>query len=208
MPRKRAQRSTKPVRDFGLVGGGKDDRGLLSLVPKRERAGAGRISNRKKVRYESGGLANKGGRMATLMGASEYEKAKNVKMQRQTREKPSGGGSDGSFQWSSQGGMGSVQDTNPLSIDTGLSNARSMPTTPATTPPGTSIQSMQQYQQEMSFNPMDPGFSGMPNGMRPPSSRPGGFARRITSQQMVMETSVSCPCGQRFYFQSPKLTYE
>lgn len=35
----------------------------------------------------------------------------------------------------------------PLSIDTGLSNTRSMPTTPASTPPGTSIQSMQQYQQ-------------------------------------------------------------
>jgi protein SOK2 len=57
------------------------------------------------------------------------------------------GSSDGSFQWGSQGGMGGAQGTNPLSIDTGLSNARSMPTTPATTPPGTSIQSMQQYQQ-------------------------------------------------------------
>ncbi|ATZ48797.1 hypothetical protein BCIN_04g00280 [Botrytis cinerea B05.10] len=43
--------------------------------------------------------------------------------------------------------MGNVQGTNPLSIDTGLSNARSMPTTPATTPPGTAVQSMQQYQQ-------------------------------------------------------------
>jgi protein SOK2 len=58
------------------------------------------------------------------------------------------GSSDGSFQWGPQGGMGSAQGTNPLSIDTGLSNARSMPTTPATTPPGASIQSMQQYQQQ------------------------------------------------------------
>ncbi|RAL64376.1 hypothetical protein DID88_001852 [Monilinia fructigena] len=48
--------------------------------------------------------------------------------------------------WPNQS-MGNVQGTNPLSIDTGLSNARSMPTTPATTPPGTSVQSMQQYQQ-------------------------------------------------------------
>lgn len=54
--------------------------------------------------------------------------------------------SDGAFQWGGQG-LGNVQGTNPLSIDTGLSNARSMPTTPATTPPGTSIQGMQQYQQ-------------------------------------------------------------
>ena len=43
--------------------------------------------------------------------------------------------------------MNNVQGSNPLSIDTSLSNARSMPTTPATTPPGTSLQSMQQYQQ-------------------------------------------------------------
>ncbi|KAG9238104.1 hypothetical protein BJ875DRAFT_502263 [Amylocarpus encephaloides] len=59
------------------------------------------------------------------------------------------GNSDGNFQWGAQGGMPSGQGTNPLSIDTGLSNARSMPTTPATTPPGTSIQQgmQQQYQQ-------------------------------------------------------------
>lgn len=57
------------------------------------------------------------------------------------------GSSDGNFQWGPQANIGSVQGTNPLSIDTGLSNARSMPTTPATTPPGAQIQSMQQYQQ-------------------------------------------------------------
>jgi protein SOK2 len=56
------------------------------------------------------------------------------------------GSSDGSFQWGGQS-MTAVQGTNPLAIDTGLSNARSMPTTPATTPPGASIQNMQQYQQ-------------------------------------------------------------
>ncbi|TAQ90684.1 hypothetical protein B7494_g1017 [Chlorociboria aeruginascens] len=56
------------------------------------------------------------------------------------------GSSDGSYQWGSQG-MTNVQGTTSLSIDTSLSNARSMPTTPATTPPGTSIQGMQQFQQ-------------------------------------------------------------
>jgi protein SOK2 len=53
------------------------------------------------------------------------------------------GSQDGNFPWSQQGQM-NPQATNSLSIDTGLSNARSMPTTPATTPPG---QNMQQYQQ-------------------------------------------------------------
>lgn len=56
------------------------------------------------------------------------------------------GTSDGSFQWGGQP-MNNVQGANPLAIDTGLSSTRSMPTTPATTPPGTSIQNMQQYQQ-------------------------------------------------------------
>lgn len=56
------------------------------------------------------------------------------------------GNPDGSYQWSPQG-INTAQGGNPLSIDTGLSNSRSMPTTPASTPPGNSLQSMQQYQQ-------------------------------------------------------------
>ncbi len=48
------------------------------------------------------------------------------------------------FQWPQQGVNG-TQGTNPLPIDTGLSNARSMPATPATTPPGPPLQTMQQY---------------------------------------------------------------
>lgn len=56
------------------------------------------------------------------------------------------GNPDANFQWGPQA-MNNVQGGNPLSIDTGLSNARSMPSTPASTPPGTSLQSMQQYQQ-------------------------------------------------------------
>jgi protein SOK2 len=56
------------------------------------------------------------------------------------------GSSDNSYQWSGQGMAG--QGANPLAIDTGLSNARSMPTTPATTPPGANIQNMQQQYQQ------------------------------------------------------------
>jgi protein SOK2 len=53
------------------------------------------------------------------------------------------GGADANFQWSGQNMTGS-QGSNPLAIDTGLSNARSMPTTPATTPPGANLQNIQQ----------------------------------------------------------------
>ncbi|QPH04391.1 hypothetical protein C2857_001353 [Epichloe festucae Fl1] len=57
------------------------------------------------------------------------------------------GGSD-NFSWQGQGMNGS-QGTNPLAIEHGLTNTRSMPNTPAaTTPPGgQSIQSMQSYPQ-------------------------------------------------------------
>lgn len=54
------------------------------------------------------------------------------------------------YQWP-QHGMSGAPSANPMSIDTGLSNARSMPATPATTPPGGSLQSMQQQQQQQQY---------------------------------------------------------
>lgn len=57
---------------------------------------------------------------------------------------------------------GGVQGTQPLSIDTGLSNTRSMPTTPATTPPGTSIHNMQTYQNQQSYDNSRPMYSAAP----------------------------------------------
>ncbi|WYZ41606.1 hypothetical protein EsH8_V_000501 [Colletotrichum jinshuiense] len=56
------------------------------------------------------------------------------------------GASDNGFQWAQSQGMGGAQAQNPMSIDTGLSNARSMPATPASTPPGSTMQNMQSYQ--------------------------------------------------------------
>ena len=63
-----------------------------------------------------------------------------------------GVGANDNFQWGPQQGMSNGQGPNPISIDTGLSNgsipdshsARG-PNTPATTPPGSSVQSMQNY---------------------------------------------------------------
>ncbi|CAK7269327.1 hypothetical protein SEPCBS119000_003513 [Sporothrix epigloea] len=57
-----------------------------------------------------------------------------------------GGGISASepFSWSQQGVNGN-HVANPMPIDTSLGNARSMPATPATTPPGPPMQSMQQY---------------------------------------------------------------
>ncbi|ROW13345.1 hypothetical protein VPNG_05467 [Cytospora leucostoma] len=102
------------------------------------------------------------------------------------------------YQWPQQQGMNGSQGTNPMSIDTSLSNTRSMPATPATTPPGSSIQSMssyppasqpydnsrQQYNapplqspyQHTNTSPQDRSMYGQGNyvksEMGPPSSRP------------------------------------
>lgn len=56
------------------------------------------------------------------------------------------------YQWPQQG-MNGAPSANPMSIDTGLSNARSMPATPATTPPG--VQGMQQQQYPQATQPYD-----------------------------------------------------
>lgn len=53
------------------------------------------------------------------------------------------GGSE-NFNWQGQG-MNGQQGNNPIPIDASLSNTRSMPATPATTPPSGSVQSMPAY---------------------------------------------------------------
>ena len=111
-----------------------------------------------------------------------------------------GMGTSDNFQWGQQP-MNGPQGANPMSIDTGLSNARSMPTTPATTPPGATIQSMQPYppatqpydNSRQLYNPpstQNPAYpasnatsqdrsiygqgSYVKSGMGPPANRPAG----------------------------------
>lgn len=61
-----------------------------------------------------------------------------------------------SYEWGSQ-----VPHTQPLSIDTALSNQRSMPTTPATTPPGSSLHGMPPYQGQSGYD-SKPYYSAAP----------------------------------------------
>ncbi|KAL2073682.1 hypothetical protein VTL71DRAFT_11008 [Oculimacula yallundae] len=89
------------------------------------------------------------------------------------------GSQDGSFNWGPPGSMNTVQGTNPLSIDTGLSNARSMPTTPATTPPGATIQSMQQYQQP----PQQQSYDASRHMYSAPPSQQNAYAQAAPDQQ-------------------------
>ena len=64
-----------------------------------------------------------------------------------------------SYEWNQQSMSGSVQTSQPLAINTELSNARSLPNTPATTPPGNSIPNMS-YQSQQSYE--KPAYSAGP----------------------------------------------
>lgn len=61
-----------------------------------------------------------------------------------------------SYEWGSQ-----VPHAQPLSIDTALSNHRSMPTTPATTPPGNNLHGMPPYQGQSGYD-SKPYYSAAP----------------------------------------------
>ncbi|KAL4925905.1 KilA-N domain-containing protein [Aspergillus undulatus] len=66
-----------------------------------------------------------------------------------------------SYEWN-QGMNSGVPNSQPLSIDTSLTNARSMPTTPATTPPGNNMQGMQSYQPQSGYE-TKPYYSAAPS---------------------------------------------
>lgn len=62
-----------------------------------------------------------------------------------------GMGTSGSYDWNNQNISNGVSGAAPLSIDTGM-NARSMPTTPATTPPGNNVQNVNSYQSHPTYD--------------------------------------------------------
>jgi protein SOK2 len=90
------------------------------------------------------------------------------------------GPADG-FQWANSQGMSGAQGTNPMSIDTGLSNARSMPTTPATTPPGS---------------------IGYPAAGQPYDSSRQLYANPSAAQQSPYQSSNGNPQDRNIYGQS------
>lgn len=65
------------------------------------------------------------------------------------------GSSENSYQWNANPPSTMQQQAPPqqaLSIDTNMSNARSVPTTPATTPPGSAMHSMPPYQTSQAYD--------------------------------------------------------
>ncbi|KAL1967817.1 hypothetical protein VTN77DRAFT_2506 [Rasamsonia byssochlamydoides] len=66
------------------------------------------------------------------------------------------------YEWGGQNISSGVQGSQQLSIDTGLSNARSMPATPATTPPGSNLQGLQSYPSQTGYDSSKPYYSTAP----------------------------------------------
>jgi len=109
-------------------------------------------------------------------------------------------GASDNFQWGQQG-MSNAQGANPISIDTSLSNgaaARSMPATPATTPPGGSLQSMQPYPQSaQSYDTSRGVYNGSATQQSPYASNNSPQDRNIYSQQNpYMKNEMGPPSGR------------
>lgn len=67
-----------------------------------------------------------------------------------------------SYEWTGSNLASNGQGSHSLSIDTGLSHAKSMPTTPATTPPGSNMQNMPSYQSQATYDTAKPYYSSAP----------------------------------------------
>ncbi|KAL6703629.1 hypothetical protein ACN47E_009489 [Coniothyrium glycines] len=78
------------------------------------------------------------------------------------------GNQGSSYEWNGAN-VQNTQSNQPLSIDTGLSNARSVPTTPATTPPG-AVQQGMAYSSNQGYDSSRPMYSA-------PPSQPGQYAQ-------------------------------
>ncbi|ORY03142.1 cell pattern formation-associated protein stuA [Clohesyomyces aquaticus] len=85
------------------------------------------------------------------------------------------GNQGSSYEWSGSN-VQNIQGSQPLSIDTGLSNNRSVPTTPASTPPG-QVQPGMAYQTAQSYDSSRPMYSA-------PPSQPSQY--NTQSQQQMM----------------------
>jgi enhanced filamentous growth protein 1 len=86
-----------------------------------------------------------------------------------------------SYEWSSSAVSG-MQATQPLSIDTGINNARPVPTTPATTPPG-NLQGMQQYSTSQGYDSSRQMYSAPPSQQGQYSTQTAAMPRYGSSVQ-------------------------
>ncbi|KAM5446698.1 hypothetical protein McanMca71_006311 [Microsporum canis] len=86
----------------------------------------------------------------------------------------------GSYEWNGQNMSNGVQSSQALPLESGMNGTRSMPTTPATTPPGANMSAMQAYQGQSGYSDSKAYYSSAP----PTQSH-------YASQQPVSQQSIS-----------------
>ncbi|KAF7719450.1 Cell pattern formation-associated stuA-like protein [Penicillium ucsense] len=102
-----------------------------------------------------------------------------------------------SYEWG-----GSVPHSQPLSIDTTLSNQRSMPTTPATTPPGNNMHSMPPYQAQSGYE-SKPYYSAAPQSHsqyapQTPMTQSGisSYGQSLPTMNSYLKSEMAPPTGR------------
>lgn len=91
------------------------------------------------------------------------------------------------YDWSGHNMNSGVSSSQPLSIDTGLSNARSMPTTPATTPP---LHSLPSYPSQSSYDTAKPYYSAAPSSHSQYAPQPSLAQTGLTAYGQSMPSST------------------
>jgi protein SOK2 len=107
------------------------------------------------------------------------------------------------YDWSNHNmNSGVQQGTQPLSIDTSLSNARSMPTTPATTPPGGNVQGISSYQNQSGYDSSKQYYSSAPQSQpqytqQQPMGQPGmGSYTQSMTPNSYIKNDMAPPSGR------------
>lgn len=85
------------------------------------------------------------------------------------------GNQGSSYEWGGQNMANVVTNGQPLTVDTGnMGSVRSLPTTPATTPPGNNVQTMQTYQSQQGYDNSKHYYSHTPNSSNDYSQQSSG----------------------------------
>ncbi|KAH8695952.1 apses transcription factor StuA [Talaromyces proteolyticus] len=100
------------------------------------------------------------------------------------------------YEWNPQNMGSNVQPSQPLSIDTGLSNARSMPGTPATTPPGSNLQGIQPYQNAPTYDASKSYYSSAPPSQPQYASQPLAQPNLAAYGQAYMKNDMAPPSAR------------
>lgn len=95
-----------------------------------------------------------------------------------------------SYEWAGQSMGSGVQGSQSLSLDSGLSTARSLPTTPGTSPPGGSIQGMHTYQSQSGYDASKSYYSTAPHSQTQYAQQPLAQPSMASYGQSIPPTYV------------------